>query len=163
MPFIQYSNFLDDIQESSSSCSDHTITLNQSDSNITTSKDGKIEYNISEPKKTRTLSKDIFKKNQGLNYWSAKITDEVDSFELFINHEIQDLIVNFSNEFGKDLTPPISINRGELKQWIEIKIFFGLIKSKNIQPITKKMPHMSYESWNQNNFYLQNMPKKCLQ
>ena len=72
MPFIQYSNFLDDIQESSSSCSDHTITLNQSDSNITTSKDEKIEYNISEPKKTRTLAKDIFKEKQGLNryVWS---------------------------------------------------------------------------------------------
>ena len=56
------------------------------------SKDGKIEYSIEPPIRTKQRAKDICPFTPGLNNKSRKISTETDAFELFIDKSLVDLV-----------------------------------------------------------------------
>lgn len=100
--------------------------------NLILSKDGKISYSTIEPRKTKKLIKDICKFTPGLNFRSKKIHDELDAFLTFIDYNIIDNIIMFSNNYAEGANISTTMTIEDAFRWIGINLFFGLTKSKNM-------------------------------
>ena len=66
------------------------------------------------------------------NKFSRKIQDEIDAFKLFISNNIIDSIVQYSSNYGVDNKPTTHVVYSDLKKWMAINLYFGLIKPKNM-------------------------------